>query len=167
MAMNVPTWGNAGVEPSAERKTNGFSAGENLPADYLNWFINQSFTNLQEAKTQLTSLQQQQTNTTNSLTPILANMQKLSANMPFRIKCGRYTGTGTTQTVNIGFTPVIIIIGEGTGTGDTYVMYTNAPQRQKDSGVIRIQIVDNGFTTIDAWGNVSGYVYYYLAFYRY
>lgn len=34
----APSWDNAGVEPTQEHKTNGFSPGYKPPAAYFNWF---------------------------------------------------------------------------------------------------------------------------------
>lgn len=73
LSMNVPTWNNAGVSPSEEKKQEGYAAGECLPAQHLNWFINQAFSNLAEVKT------------------FINNMEN---KMPFRIIVGAYTGTG-------------------------------------------------------------------------
>lgn len=138
LSMNVPNWDNAGVSPSEEKKQVGYAAGECLPAQHLNWFLNQTFTNLAQAKTLI---------------------NKLEANMPFRVISGTYIGTGEAYwedvvgsrptgepfpnqlteedvKINIGATPLVVFIADNekgyaepsyvqNPVGATYIMTPN------------------------------------------
>ncbi len=117
MAMNIPTWQNAGVSPSAEKMKEGYKAGECLPANHLNWFINKSFTNLEDAKQQLAVL--------NAKTVIT----------------GSYTGNGNTQTINIGDTPYAVIFMRKDGNLNTSnssgIAFTNNPSGFSETNLRR------------------------------
>lgn len=137
LSMNVPNWDNAGVSPSEEKKQVGYAAGECLPAQHLNWFLNQTFTNLAQAKTII---------------------NKLEANMPFRVISGTYIGTGKEYwedvegsrptgepfpnqlteeyvKINIGATPLAVLIADNAKNysqtsnyqpiGSTYIITPN------------------------------------------
>ena len=131
LSMNVPNWDNAGVSPSDEKKQKGYAAGEYLPAQHLNWFINQTFTNLAAAKDFI---------------------NQLEASMPCRVISGTYTGTGQTfyediisedprenpdpitqtvtaedVTINIGVTPSVVFLTDNNAnsyknSGATYII---------------------------------------------
>ena len=159
MAMNVPTWANEGVSPSAEKKAEGYAAGECLPAQHLNWFLNQTFSNLAEAK---------------------SIIDKLQTTAPYTVITGTYTGTNATQTINIGVTPDVILILEtrieASSSKRVYVRMAIKDSKLTlyDSYYVRsyelLEIVDNGFTvkgsSSDSYAeqlSMAGITYNYVA----
>lgn len=168
MAMNVPTWGNKGVSPSNERKQEGYLAGQCLPANHLNWFLNQIFTNLEDAKGQLANLTTQSGNNNTYINSIKAELNKLLANMPVRVICGSYTGSLSTsvptQTINIGATPSVVILLEKNSTDVGVVTKMGAVTN--GTGERYYEIVENGFI-LENGQNRLGTNYYYAAFIEY
>lgn len=165
MAMNVPTWGNAGVSPTEERKREGYSAGQNLPANHLNWFLYQTFTNLAEAKEQITALETQSGGNNTYINSVRAYINDLVANMPVRVIFGKYTGTGGDQNINIGVTPSVVLTGKAIGGSDVFLAYNGGAVTQSD-GTIRLKVITNGFTA-GYTTNTSGEVFYYVALVEY
>ena len=97
-----------------------------------------------------------------------------SANKPSI--AGSYTGTGGTQTVDLGFKPRFLVISRGFDKGDysaDYALFAGTPE-QIDSWMAKVvSITDTGFTVKMAtyntstcpqlWLNTSGKTYSYLA----
>ena len=87
------------------------------------------------------------------------------------IKCGTYTGTGSSQLIDTGFKPEFVITKSSSHSSDWYVMdsetpgkalYTNADMQEQ---TVPIGYASNGFTVDGANFalNASGYTYIYLA----
>lgn len=166
MAMNVPTWENKGVSPSDERKQEGYSAGQCLPANHLNWFLNQIFTNLEDAKGQLANLTSQSSSNNTYINSVRTNINKLVANMPIRAVCGTYTGTDGAgqQTINIGIKPLAVIICDR--YGNDHAFFYNGGSLSKADGTNYAKIATNGFQ-VGAGYNTQGNSYHYMAFIEY
>ena len=95
----------------------------------------------------------------------------LFANTPGLIKCGSYTGTGSSQTISTGFRPEFVITKSRSHTSDWYVMdyerpgkalYANQPVTEQN---VSIGYVSTGFAVDGANFalNASGYDYIYVA----
>ena len=143
-------WDNAGVEPTAEKQSTGYAAGEKLPAGHMNWLMHTVLSNL---------------NTNNSA------IEHIQKNIPEYIEFGVVVGDGTSeQQVDIGFRPACVIMsaasksnagGLDSGYGhiaiDGYLAMTN--------NSMRIEINDNGFAYYSY--NKAGANHYYIAFSHY
>ena len=93
------------------------------------------------------------------------------ADTPGVIKCGTYTGTGSSQTIDTGFKPKFVLTKSRSHSSDWYLMdsvnpgqalYTNWSGGQQN---VPIGYVDNGFT-VDGRNfalNEIGYAYIYMA----
>ena len=93
------------------------------------------------------------------------------ADTPGVIKCGTYTGTGSSQTIDTGFKPKFVLTKSRSHSSDWYLMdsvnpgqalYTNWSGGQQN---VPIGYVDNGFT-VDGRNfalNEIGYEYIYMA----
>ena len=93
------------------------------------------------------------------------------ADTPGVIKCGTYTGTGSSQTINTGFKPKFVLTKSRSHSSDWYLMDSARPgkalyanQAQQDQ-TVPIGYVNNGFTVDGANFalNTSGYEYIYMA----
>ena len=93
------------------------------------------------------------------------------ADTPGVIKCGTYTGTGSSQTIDTGFKPKFVLTKSRSHSSDWYLMDSARPgkalyanQTQQDQSV-PIGYVNNGFTVDGANFalNASGYEYIYMA----
>lgn len=149
MAMNVPTWANAGVSPSAEKKAEGYAAGEYLPAQHLNWFLNQTFSNLSEVKNYIDKL-------------------------PYIIITGTYIGTGSSQVIDLGFEPEAVFVCAATSSVNSvdympFFALKNSPASYQNSKYTILSVVTNGFIPHISSGNYvqnlnrSGDIYNYIA----
>ena len=93
------------------------------------------------------------------------------ADTPGVIKCGTYTGTGSSQTIDTGFKPKFVLTKSRSHSSDWYLMdsenpgqalYTNSSNGQQN---VPIGYVNNGFT-VDGRNfalNEIGYEYIYMA----
>ena len=93
------------------------------------------------------------------------------ADTPGLIKCGTYTGTGSSQTIDTGFKPKFVLTKSRSHSSDWYLMdsenpgqalYANGSNGQQN---VPIGYVNNGFT-VDGRNfalNEIGYEYIYLA----
>lgn len=95
-------------------------------------------------------------------------------------KCGTYTGTGSAQTIDLGFQPVFVLVKTVTGGASDWEVLTktyntlgnpdvalfNSPGTPDTLGDTRYEIVSNGFrlATSGAVGYGSGVTSLYMAF---
>jgi hypothetical protein len=50
-----PKWENAGIEPTDYEKAEGYSAGDKVPADYLNFYLNKLYLCVEELQNKLSN----------------------------------------------------------------------------------------------------------------
>ena len=99
------------------------------------------------------------------------------ADIPGYQKSGSYTGTGTSQTINVGFQPRFVMIKSTTASSTSWVMidslrdnadewlYANESSATFDDANTYTQLNSNGFTVnlTASYVNASGHTYIYLA----
>lgn len=148
-------WDNAGVEPTEQKKTDGFIVNEKAPAAYFNWLFNQiigNFINFINKVSDKASQAQAEAGTDDAtyMTPLKAK-QAMVAKLGYKytIVFGDYTGDlQATRDINIGFTPQILLVtqlGRMWYVSPTYSWLMGGLVTPTNSYAGVLEIITNGF----------------------
>lgn len=92
-----------------------------------------------------------------ALAALTARVKTLEA---VRYKRGTYTGTGSSQTVSVGFTPSAVLVSEARLAGECTLAVTGSPATDNNG---KVSIVSGGFQLSFLSLNTKNTTYHYVA----